>query len=77
LQTSLIGRVHYVFGFNPNSKVTLSNNFLNGETTYSTSCDGYQYWGMELVGENDSITFKGAHASNPLPFITTCFTLAF
>jgi hypothetical protein len=60
LQTSLIGRVHYVFGFNPNSKVTLSNNFINGETTYSTSCDGYQYWGMELVGENDSITFKGS-----------------
>ncbi|KAL3493263.1 putative pectin lyase C [Aspergillus germanicus] len=59
VETSLIGRVHYVFGFNPNSKVTLSNNFLNGETTYSTSCDGYQYWGMELVGENDSITFKG------------------
>ncbi|KAL4947758.1 pectin lyase fold/virulence factor [Aspergillus filifer] len=59
VETSLIGRVHYVFGYNPNSQVTLSNNFLNGETTYSTSCDGYQYWGMELVGEDDSITFKG------------------
>ncbi|KAL2849948.1 pectin lyase fold/virulence factor [Aspergillus pseudoustus] len=61
VETSLIGRVHYVFGFNPNSQITLSNNFLNGETTYSTSCDGYQYWGMELVGKNDSITFKGNH----------------
>ncbi|KAL4809475.1 pectin lyase fold/virulence factor [Aspergillus unguis] len=59
VETSLIGRVHYVFGYNPNSKVTLSNNFINGDTTYSTSCDGYQYWGMELVGEDDQITFKG------------------
>ncbi|KAL3438119.1 putative pectin lyase C [Aspergillus tetrazonus] len=59
VETSLIGRVHYVFGYNPNSGITLSNNFINGETTSSTSCDGYQYWGMELVGENDSITFKG------------------
>ncbi|KAL4742865.1 hypothetical protein BDV11DRAFT_202323 [Aspergillus similis] len=59
VETSLIGRVHYVFGYNANSGITLSNNFINGETTYSTSCDGYQYWGMELVGENDSITFKG------------------
>ncbi|CBF88117.1 polysaccharide lyase family 1 protein [Aspergillus nidulans FGSC A4] len=59
VETSLIGRVHYVFGYNPNSGITLSNNFINGETTYSTSCDGYQYWGLELVGKNDSITFKG------------------
>lgn len=51
--------MHYVFGFEANSQITLSNNFLNGETTYSTSCDGYQYWGMELVGADDSITFKG------------------
>ncbi|KAL4976304.1 putative pectin lyase C [Aspergillus desertorum] len=59
VETSSIGRVHYVFGFNASSGITSSNNFINGETAYSTSCDGYQYWGMELVGENDSITFKG------------------
>ncbi|KAF4540324.1 Pectin lyase [Lasiodiplodia theobromae] len=57
--TSLIGRVHYVFGFGANSRIELTNNFLNGSTPYSTGCDGYQYWGMELVGADDTITFKG------------------
>ncbi|KAL4917578.1 pectin lyase fold/virulence factor [Aspergillus aurantiobrunneus] len=47
-QTSLIGRVHYVFGYEANSQISLSNNFFNGETTYSTSCDGPALSGTTL-----------------------------
>lgn len=54
--------MHYVFGFGANSRIELTNNFLNGSTPYSTGCDGYQYWGMELVGADDTITFKGKRA---------------
>ncbi|KAF2135745.1 polysaccharide lyase family 1 protein [Aplosporella prunicola CBS 121167] len=56
--TSETGRVHYVFGHGANSRIELSNNFINGSTPYSTACDGYQYWGMELVGADDQITFR-------------------
>lgn len=30
---------------------------MNGATNFSTSCDGQQYWGLELVGADDQITF--------------------
>jgi pectin lyase len=65
LQTSLIGRQHYVFGFDPSTRITLSNNFINGQTSYSASCDGHQYWAMELVGDDDQITFKGMRFLQP------------
>ncbi|KAK6810634.1 hypothetical protein RU639_013732 [Aspergillus parasiticus] len=56
--TARTGRQHYTFGFNTNTRVTLSNNFINGETLYSTGCDGYTYWGFEMVGEADQITMQ-------------------
>ncbi|THV84306.1 putative pectin lyase precursor [Aureobasidium pullulans] len=52
------GRQHYVFGFNPSTRVTLSNNYINGNSTYSTSCDNYHYWNFEMVGTDDQITMK-------------------
>ncbi|KAI0483931.1 polysaccharide lyase family 1 protein [Xylariaceae sp. FL0804] len=55
--TSYTGRQHYSFGTDPNSAVTISNSFLNGETSNSATCDGHTYWGMELVGTGDKITF--------------------
>ncbi|KAJ5210985.1 Pectin lyase fold/virulence factor [Penicillium cf. griseofulvum] len=55
--TQYTGRVHYVFGQEANSHVTISNSFMNGATNFSTSCDGQQYWGLELVGADDQITF--------------------
>ncbi|KAF9885239.1 hypothetical protein FE257_000599 [Aspergillus nanangensis] len=58
VHTSQIGRVHYCFGHEASHRITISNSFLDGDTPYSTSCDGYQYWGMELVGADDQITFK-------------------
>ncbi|KAI5201862.1 putative pectin lyase precursor [Aureobasidium subglaciale] len=52
------GRQHYVFGFEPSTGITLSNNFINGNSTYSTSCDNYHYWNFEMVGTADQITLK-------------------
>ncbi|KAF4556657.1 Pectate lyase-like protein 10 [Elsinoe fawcettii] len=56
--TARPGRQHYVFGFTPSTRVTLSNNFINGDSQYSTGCDGYHYWTFEMVGTKDSITMK-------------------
>ncbi|KAF3394535.1 putative pectin lyase E [Penicillium rolfsii] len=56
--TQYTGRVHYSFGYEPNSLITISNSFLNGATNFSTSCDGQTYWGLELVGHDDQITFS-------------------
>ncbi|KAI1360023.1 pectin lyase E [Xylaria arbuscula] len=55
--TSLPGRQHYSFGQDPSSSITISNSFINGETTNSATCDGHTYWVMELVGTDDTITF--------------------
>ncbi|OGM48560.1 pectin lyase F [Aspergillus bombycis] len=59
--TARTGRQHYTFGFETNTRITLSNNFINGETTYSTGCDGYTYWTFEMVGEADQITMQNCH----------------
>ncbi|KAK6535432.1 hypothetical protein TWF694_001892 [Orbilia ellipsospora] len=55
--TSSLGRQHYSFGQDSNQHITISNSFINGVTSYSASCDGHSYWGLELVGSNDQITF--------------------
>ena len=55
--TSSLGRQHYSFGQSPNNAVTISNSFINGKTSHSATCDGHTYWGMELVGTGDQITF--------------------
>ncbi|ETS75642.1 putative pectin lyase C [Pestalotiopsis fici W106-1] len=55
--TSNIGRQHYVTGFNPNTRMTWSNNFINGHTNYSATCNGHHYWTLELLGTGDQITF--------------------
>lgn len=56
--TARPGRQHYVFGFTPSTRITLSSNFINGASDYSTGCDGYHYWVFEMVGTGDSITLK-------------------
>lgn len=57
VQTSNLGRQHYSFGTGSNNAVTISNSFINGQTSYSASCDSHSYWGLELVGSGDQITF--------------------
>lgn len=39
--TSYLGRQHYAFGQNPDSLITVSNSFLNGETSNSATCDNH------------------------------------
>ncbi|KAJ6487644.1 pectin lyase fold/virulence factor [Mycena sanguinolenta] len=55
--TSLLGRQHYSFGESSDDLITISNSFINGVTTNSATCDGHTYWGLELVGSGDRITF--------------------
>lgn len=56
--TSNIGRQHIVTGNTQNTGVTISNNFVNGETKWSANCDTYHYWAVYLTGESDTITFN-------------------
>lgn len=56
--TKDLGRQHYVFGRDPSHRITLSNNDIDGNTKYSAGCDTYHYWTIELVGNDDQITFK-------------------
>ncbi|KAH8885997.1 putative pectin lyase A [Thozetella sp. PMI_491] len=58
VKTTRPGRQHYVFGFDTSTRITLSNNFVNGNSTFSTGCDGYHYWVFEMVGDADQITMK-------------------
>ncbi|OJJ76723.1 hypothetical protein ASPBRDRAFT_117133 [Aspergillus brasiliensis CBS 101740] len=55
--TSSLGRQHYSFGEESDNAITISNSFINGKTDYSATCDGHTYWGLELVGSSDLITF--------------------
>ncbi|KAI3322340.1 polysaccharide lyase family 1 protein [Xylariaceae sp. AK1471] len=55
--TSSLGRQHYSFGLGASNGITISNSFIDGRTSYSATCDGHTYWGLELVGSSDQITF--------------------
>ncbi|KAL4936169.1 hypothetical protein BDV06DRAFT_216881 [Aspergillus oleicola] len=57
--TARIGRQHLVLGSNASNRVTVSNSYFNGVTSYSATCDGYHYWGIYLTGSNDMVTLKG------------------
>lgn len=68
--TSLVGRQHIVLGNNPSNRVTISNNFIDGRTSWSATCDGYHYWNLYFTGSNDLVTFKGnyvLHTSGRAP----------
>lgn len=59
--TARIGRQHIVLGTEADNRVTISNSFINGESDYSATCDGYHYWGIYLDGSSDMVTLKGNH----------------
>ncbi|KAI1308112.1 pectin lyase fold/virulence factor [Xylaria venustula] len=68
--TSLIGRQHIVLGTDASNRVTISNNFIDGRTSWSATCDGYHYWNLYFTGSNDLVTFKGnyiLHTSGRAP----------
>lgn len=45
-------------GTEASGRVTVSNNYFDGYTTYSATCDGHTYWGLYFDGSNDLVTFK-------------------
>ncbi|KAL4901548.1 putative pectin lyase D [Aspergillus multicolor] len=57
--TARIARQHIVLGTNACNRVTISNNYFNGVSDWSATCDGYHYWGLYLDGSNDMVTLKG------------------
>ncbi|CAJ2503389.1 Uu.00g107830.m01.CDS01 [Anthostomella pinea] len=59
VKTSLIGRQHIVLGTESSGRVTISNNEIDGQTSWSATCDGNHYWAMYFTGSNDQITMKG------------------
>ncbi|EMT74154.1 hypothetical protein FOCG_15976 [Fusarium oxysporum f. sp. radicis-lycopersici 26381] len=56
--TSNIGRQHIVLGTNADNRVSITNNHINGESQWSATCDGHQYWSMYFTGSSDMITMK-------------------
>lgn len=48
-----------MLGTDASKRVTISNNYINGVTDYSATCDGYHYWGIYLDGSSDLVTLKG------------------
>ncbi|GAB1527848.1 hypothetical protein RhiTH_011036 [Rhizoctonia solani] len=56
-----VGRQFIVSHFEPNTKVTISNNYFDGQSTWSTGCDQHHYWAFLLLGKNDQITFARNH----------------
>ncbi|KAI0471704.1 pectate lyase a [Xylariaceae sp. FL0804] len=59
VKTDLIGRQHIVLGEDASNRVTISNNEIDGETSWSATCDGHHYWGLYFTGSNDLVTLKG------------------
>jgi pectin lyase len=56
---SLIGRQFLVSGFEPATEVTFSYNELDGNTPYSSNCDGTHYWTMLFAGSENTMTLMG------------------
>ncbi|PWY66740.1 pectin lyase D [Aspergillus heteromorphus CBS 117.55] len=57
--TARIGRQHYVLGTEADNRVSITNNYIDGESDYSATCDGHHYWNVYLDGSSDKVTFKG------------------
>lgn len=56
--TDQIGRQHIVLGEDASGRVSITNSNIDGESTYSATCDGYHYWNLYFTGSDDQITFK-------------------
>ncbi|KAJ4337416.1 hypothetical protein N0V87_004739 [Didymella glomerata] len=56
--TDLIARQHIVLGNSASNRVTISNNEINGASSWSATCDGRHYWGLYFTGSSDTVTFK-------------------
>jgi pectin lyase len=61
---SLIGRQFLVSGYKQAGRVTISNCDMNGQTSWSSSCNNDHYWTMLFLGANDQITLKNNFIRN-------------
>ncbi|CAE6439514.1 unnamed protein product [Rhizoctonia solani] len=52
-----VGRQFLVTGFGAAKQVTISNNYFDGQSTWSTGCDQHHYWAFLFAGDGDQITF--------------------
>ena len=58
MTTSQIGRQHIVLGNNASNRVTISNNEINGASSWSATCDGRHYLALYFTGSSDTVTLK-------------------
>ncbi|KAG8931368.1 hypothetical protein FRC01_001426 [Tulasnella sp. 417] len=56
-----VGRQFIVSHYEPNTGITVSNNYFDGQSTYSASCNGHHYWAFLFLGEADQITMMRNH----------------
>ncbi|KAK4553685.1 hypothetical protein LTR86_009183 [Recurvomyces mirabilis] len=59
VKTSQIGRQHIVLGNGASNRVSITNNEIDGSSTWSATCDGHHYWAMYFTGSSDLVTLKG------------------
>ncbi|KIO28622.1 polysaccharide lyase family 1 protein [Tulasnella calospora MUT 4182] len=56
-----IGRQFIVSHYDPNTGITISNNYFDGRTSWSPSCNGHHYWAFLFLGEADQLTMVQNH----------------
>ncbi|KAG8939386.1 hypothetical protein FRC00_013938, partial [Tulasnella sp. 408] len=56
-----VGRQFIVSHYDPNTGITISNNYFDGRTSYSPSCNDHHYWVFLFLGEADQITMMQNH----------------
>ncbi|KAE9264440.1 hypothetical protein PF008_g32123, partial [Phytophthora fragariae] len=59
VKISSLGRQMVVINFSGATGVTISNSDFDGNTKYSTSCDGRHYWGFLLLGKKTELSLLG------------------
>ncbi|PWN47250.1 pectin lyase-like protein [Violaceomyces palustris] len=59
VKISLVGRQMLVTGYESSGRVTVSHSEFDGQTSWSSSCDGRHYWAILGYGKGDMVTFAG------------------
>lgn len=57
VKLSLVGRQMISMGFESSGRVTISNTEFDGQTPWSSSCDGHHYWTILGLGTGDTVSF--------------------
>ncbi|ETK83395.1 hypothetical protein F441_11626 [Phytophthora nicotianae CJ01A1] len=59
VKVSSVGRQMVVINFSGATGVTISNSDFDGNTKYSSSCDGRHYWGFLILGKQTEMSLLG------------------